>query len=458
MNFIRKLSRSLSARLILVFALTGILYVVAADYAVRLVINNDALRQLVGSHMALHIEYVLDDIGYPPDPKRAERIVGSIPIDMAIVGPDTYWTSDPSMPALETLKFSQSEFLGIEGAPPESLPTWMRPLENVEFARSNRHQFVKLVHGDYRIALVSPKLATETRESFVLETLILVALLVLMLCYFAVRWLFQPLAWIREGAARIGQGELDYRIATERKDDLGELAREVNHMADDVRDMLDAKQQLMLAISHELRSPLTRTKVALEFLEDDELKSGILSDVEEMEKLTADLLESERLNTRHSKLNTRVFDLCALAREVAGLDFPDSDEGMKLVLPSEPVYVELDEIRIRLLLKNLLENAFRYSPDDGPPVELTVTVANQLASVTVRDHGPGIAPEHLEKVTEPFYRADPARSRTTGGFGLGLYLCRLIAEAHKSPLVLNSGEDGTTVMLEFPLAAEIESV
>ena len=454
MTLLRQLYRSLSARLIVIFFVTGLIYIVAADYAVRLVINNDALRQLVGSHITLHVEYVLEDIGYPPDPERAASIVDRIPIDMAIVGPDTYWSSSDLMPDLATLRFSQSEFLGIEGAPPESLPDWMRPLENVEFARSMRHQFVKLTHGDYWIALVSPKLETEVPDSFVLETLIVTALLVLAICFVAVRWLFRPLGWIREGAARIGQGELDYRIETTRTDDLGDLAREVNSMADDVRDMLEAKQQLMLAISHELRSPLTRTKVALEFMDDDTLREGLLSDVEEMERLTADLLESERLNTRHSRLNTAVVDFCRLAREVAALEFSDADEGLTLALPDAPVFVELDETRIRLLLKNLLENAFRYSPDDGPPVELSVMVDDGRVATRVRDHGPGIADEHIDKVTEPFYRADPARSRHTGGFGLGLYLCRLIAEAHGSDLSIKSGPAGTAVSFTLTGASE----
>ncbi len=454
MKWFRQLSRSLSARLIVIFFVTGLVYILAADYAVRLVINNDALRQLVGSHITLHVEYVLEDIGYPPDPERAASIVERIPIDMAIVGPDTYWSSSDAMPDLETLRFSQSEFLGIEGAPPESLPEWMRPLENVEFARSMRHQFVKLTHGDYWIALISPKLDTEVPESFVLETLIITALLVLSVCFVAVRWLFRPLEWIREGAARIGRGDLDYRIETARRDDLGDLAREVNSMADDVRDMLEAKQQLMLAISHELRSPLTRTKVALEFLEDDALRDGLLADIEEMERLTADLLESERLNTRHSTLNKGVVDLCALVREVSGLDFPDSAEGMTLNLPPDPVFVDIDEIRVRLLLKNLLENAFRYSPDDGEPIEVAVQVDAARAAVVVRDHGPGIAPEHLDKVTEPFYRADPARSRATGGFGLGLYLCRLIAEAHGAPLEISSDPRGTAVKVTLAIVEE----
>src|SRR5690606_16795651 len=124
----------------------------------------------------------------------------------------------------------------------------------------------------------------------------LISIIVLLGCYFAVRWLVKPIQWIQKGTARLGQGDLNYRINADRHDDLGALAADINHMADDVRDMLEAKQQLLLAISHELRSPLTRAKVALEFLEDSQVKHDLLGDMREMEHLIADLLESERMN------------------------------------------------------------------------------------------------------------------------------------------------------------------
>ncbi len=130
----------------------------------------------------------------------------------------------------------------------------------------------------------------------------MLSLLVLAACYFAVRWLVEPVALDQGGCRAHWPGGPQYRIPTTRRDDLGDLARDINHMADDVGEMLEAKRQLLLAISHELRSPLTRAKVALEFLEDDTVKANLLQDFKEMERLIADLLESERLNTRHSKL------------------------------------------------------------------------------------------------------------------------------------------------------------
>jgi signal transduction histidine kinase len=261
----------------------------------------------------------------------------------------------------------------------------------------------------------------------------------------------QPLQWIKRGARRIGQGDLDYRIPQTRKDDLGELAGDINKMADDVKQMLEAKRQLLLAISHELRSPLTRLKVSLEFLEDPAVKANLLQDIREMERLIADLLESERLNTRHSKLQIARVDLGELASAVTHSDIPGQAGRIAYQPPAEPVVIQADATRLRLLIKNLLENALRYTPADGKRVELAVGFRGKAAEISVCDHGRGMSAQDLSRVTEPFYRADPARSRSTGGLGLGLYLCRRIAEAHGGSLRITSELGcGTQVVVEVP--------
>jgi signal transduction histidine kinase len=100
---------------------------------------------------------------------------------------------------------------------------------------------------------------------------------------------------------------------------------------------------------------------------------------------------------------------------------------------------------VRLLVRNLIENALRHSSETAAPVDVSFGRQSDKVFLQVKDHGEGIPPEDLERVTEPFYRADPARSRHTGGFGLGLYLCRRIVEAHGGELIITSQQGvGTT--------------
>jgi signal transduction histidine kinase len=446
-----KLTRRLSVRLLAVFFLTSMIYGFGSLYAVRFVRQTDYYREIVGSHIALHADLVLRAIGSPPDPRRAQAIVDRVPVDILISGPDVNWQSDPRFPDLSTVTFGPVSFLDLDTRSLKELESWALSLDRVRFGNYQGHILAELREGDYTIVFASPRLAETPPPDFTGLALILTSILVLTGCYVTVRWLIKPIGWIQEGAARIGEGDLDYRIPTTRKDDLGELALDINHMADDVRDMLEAKRQLLLAISHELRSPLTRAKVALEFLDDSQVKQDLLGDVREMEKLIADLLETERMNTGHTTLQRSAVDLKAMLESVIANEFASQPGAVALSLPPQPVTRQVDAIRLRLVAKNLIENALRYNPEGGAPVAVELRVLPGAVAITVRDQGPGIAREALTRVTEPFFRSDPARSRNTGGFGLGLYLCRRIAEAHRGTLAIDSEPgSGTLVTVTLP--------
>jgi signal transduction histidine kinase len=446
-----RLTRRLSVRLLGVFFLTSIIYGLGSFYAVRFVRQTDYTRELVGSHIALHADLVLRAIGSPPDPRRAQAIVDRVPVDIRISGPGLDWMSDARFPDLNTIPFGPIDFLDLDERSLKEIEAWARSLDRVRFANYKGHLYAELRNDDYSVVFASPRLAETPPPDLTGIALIVTSILVLTGCYFTVRWLIKPIGWIQEGAARIGEGDLDYRIPTTRKDDLGELALDINHMADDVRDMLEAKQQLLLAISHELRSPLTRAKVALEFLDESQVRQDLLGDIREMEKLIADLLETERMNTGHTTLQRSAVDLKAMLESVIGTEFGDQPGRVALTLPTQPVTRQVDAIRLRLVAKNLIENALRYNPEGGEPVAVELRVVPGAVALSVRDHGPGIAREALARVTEPFFRADPARSRTTGGFGLGLYLCRRIAEAHRGTLAIDSEPGrGTVATVTIP--------
>jgi signal transduction histidine kinase len=245
----------------------------------------------------------------------------------------------------------------------------------------------------------------------------------------------------------------------QRPDELGELAATINTMGADIGQMLDAKRALLLAISHELRSPLTRARLNTELLpETPELQASrqaLLTDLALMRDLITDLLESERLASPHAALQREPTDLAALTTEVvAGLV---GAPPVQLVLAPGLPLLALDRSRLRLLLRNLLDNALRYSQGQAQPPVLTLQVepaANSGAGpglrLTVRDHGPGVPEAQLAQLAQPFFRPDAARSRSDGGVGLGLYLCRLVAEAHGGRLQLRNAAPGLEVTVTLP--------
>jgi signal transduction histidine kinase len=457
---IKEISRSLSARLLGIFILTALVFSVVGRFVYLLVLDQDYLRDVVGGHISLHADYVLNDIGSPPDIERARAITQRVPVDIRISGPGMEWSSVPTFPQIEQIPFGPIpiDFLGLDEKSQRNLESWAKNLNLVRYGEYQRHTFVELVRDGYRIVIASPRISETPRADLTQPAIALMSIILLSGCYFCVRWLVKPIKWIQKGAARIGQGDLDYRIRSTRRDDLGDLAADINRMADDVRDMLEAKRQLLLAISHELRSPLTRAKVALEFLDDGQVKHNLLGDIREMERLIADLLESERMNAGHTTLRRSPVELGSMLQSLVHTEFHDRFNQINLHLPAQPVVREVDEVRVRLVAKNLIENALRYTPPDAAPVEVELAAKPGMVVLRVRDHGPGIPKEHLTRVTEPFYRADPARSRSTGGLGLGLYLARRIAEAHRGSLVIESElGQGTLCTVTIPdfIATEV---
>ncbi|OAD19309.1 integral membrane sensor signal transduction histidine kinase [Candidatus Thiomargarita nelsonii] len=197
---------------------------------------------------------------------------------------------------------------------------------------------------------------------------------------------------------------------------------------------------------------MTRSKVSLALLEDSTYKQAIDQDLQEMEKLLNELLETERLKG-HVVLKRTSSSLNTLVKSVISDYF--SDKPIHAFLERSLPTLQLDETRLRLLIRNLLENALKYQPSSAKPVEIHTRKENNAILLIVEDHGAGIEAEHIPHLTDPFYRVDPSRQRKTGGYGLGLYLCRLIAEAHGAQLEISSELGrGTRVSLKISLFAE----
>jgi len=440
------LSRSLSFRLLAIFLLLGGLFVFGTFKAIQVVYNSDDIRGLISGHLSLHVNYVREDIGTPPDIERAVAITERVPVDIRILGPDVDWASDPAFPTLDKLEFAPSpRFSDDPGA-------WVDELQGVEFADWEDHALLKMHQGGYDIVVSTPRISDTSEGPDLVLLILALGLTFILLGYMAVSSLIKPIRSIRKGAAHIGRGNFDYRISNIRHDQLGDLATDINRLAGDVESMLDAKRALLLGISHELRTPLSRMRLTLEFLDDEKNKADLRDEIVEMEKIVASLLEAERLSDRHAPLFRAEVFINDLIRELIDDFFLRDKERIKIKQPDTTIKASVDGPRMSLLLKNLLSNALRYSkPSDGP-IELTAgTVDNDLI-FTVRDHGPGLSEDQAEHIGEPFYRGDPSRTRDSGGTGLGLYLASLIAKAHGGSLRLLDTDRGACFEVAIPLA------
>ena len=384
-------------------------------------------------HLLQYLEYVQADIGTPPDRKRAQALAEKFNIEIQILDDSGGWSSHRTLVDLDDL---EEEYSTIENG------------KEYVFAKGKDREYFMTRQGSVTLLFNVPNVR-QGRKGFRGVGLLTMLLVVLLILYLATRRLFSPLTTIQKSVKLFGEGDLEHLIKVKRRDELGELANSINSMASEIRQMLDAKRQLLLAISHELRTPLTRAKVALELLEDSSQKYQLVKDVNAMELLVEEILETERLSSSHSKLDKQEADLVQVIEEVIGRF--DDQTGIETKLPDGSVQLQFDVARIKLLLKNLIDNALRHTPENFPIPLLSLAESEDAVEIKIEDHGTGITAEHLPHLTEPFYRADPARQRDTGGYGLGLYLCRMIANAHGGEIHLESEiGKGTTVFVSLP--------
>jgi signal transduction histidine kinase len=283
-----------------------------------------------------------------------------------------------------------------------------------------------------------------------LALLVAVIVGVVIIGYAILKRFLAPVRTLNEGVTSLAEGRLDVVLETRTRDEFGRLTEAFNHMAGRVRAMIGARDQLLADVSHELRSPLTRLKVALELLPPETERKGMAADISEMEHKVAELLELERLRSGRS-LELSMQNLVSVIHDAAGA-FNERPPGFLVTAPISKVMIEIDGEKIRSVFRNLLENAFKYALSQRP-IEIRVNDTDTAVVVRVSDDGSGIPEKDTARLFEPFYRADPSRTKATGGYGLGLSICKRVMQAHGGDIVLDrSKKTGASFVLTFPKA------
>jgi signal transduction histidine kinase len=448
----RNIFQSLSLKLTAVFMLTAFAYLFLLTIGVRQIILDDEVRETLDYYQSSYLENVFEDLQYPPTQARAEQLVSSMPFDMKIIGSDIDWSSHQEFPNLDVLSFESRnwDLIQIKTDIEIGQDTY---IEGGEFARYMNRSFLKVPYGDYIVVLVNPKMSQAVHTTFLFETFLAISLLILLIAFLVVQKMISPIQTIQDGTTRIGSGELQHRITIKQKDELGILAKEINLLAKNVQDMLEAKQRLNLGVSHELRSPITRARLQIEMLEQSQHKEELLNEINAMETIISNLLDSEAINYGHKKLDLKTFHIESKIKAL--ISKAPYLENIQTSISSDinNLEIEADEVLFEVMLKNVLENASRFTPSNRALIELTLEEINsQSIHITIRDFGPGFNKDDLEKVTEPFFRTSQSRSRESGGFGLGLYLSKQIVLAHAGFLkIKNHPDQGAVVSVELPL-------
>ncbi len=309
---------------------------------------------------------------------------------------------------------------------------------------------------------------------------LILSLLLVMFAFTAAilaRRISRPVERLTEAARRLGAGDLTARVPAGKSgrwwgrrgsggDELADLTRAFNDMAERIERLIAGQKELMANISHELRSPLTRIRVALELLPRNGATQARLTDVEadldELERLIEDVLTASRLEATGLPPHPERVEAQRLLEDLAERARLDPRLGPDRVrmTPGGPVELEADPALLRRALWNLVDNAAKYG---APPVALSAQRHNGTVELSVSDEGPGIPHEERERVLAPFYQMYRARSpgRPARGFGLGLTLASRVAQVHHGIITIgpaetiNGAERGCRVTLTLPASPEV---
>ncbi len=311
------------------------------------------------------------------------------------------------------------------------------------------------VVGDYGLYFIYPMQRERDIINLVGRTFVLggVALILLVgaIAFVVTRLVADPVRRAAIVAERFAEGNLNERMRAKGEDDLARLGNSFNAMAASLQQQIAqlenlsrVQQRFVSDVSHELRTPLTTIRMAADLIHDSRgtfdptvARSAelLMGELDRFESLLTDLLEISRFDAGAAVLEIEANDLrSCVERAVDAHRTLAVRKGIELVVrePSFPVVAEMDSRRIERVLRNLIANAIEHG--DGRPVEVTLGANDSAVAVTVRDHGVGLRPGEAALVFTRFWRADPARARTTGGTGLGLAISLEDARLHAGRL------------------------
>ena len=325
----------------------------------------------------------------------------------------------------------------------------------------------------YLFPLTNEASTLDLVRSTVIGTGVLLVVLLGAVAAVVTRQVVAPVRSAARVAEQFSEGHLRERMAVRGEDDLARLAMAFNDMAASLEQQihrleeLSAVQQRFVSdVSHELRTPLTTIRMAADLLFESRgeldpptARSAELlqNQLDRFENLLSDLLEISRYDAGAAVLDLETVDLVALVKRAAESARPLAERrGSEIVVMAlvEPCPVECDPRRVDRILRNLLDNAVEHG--EGRPIDVTVTEDGAAAAITVRDHGVGLSDDSIAHVFDRFWRADPARARTTGGTGLGLSIALEDTRLHAGWLeAWGTPGEGACFRLTLPCRADV---
>jgi two-component system sensor histidine kinase CpxA len=274
------------------------------------------------------------------------------------------------------------------------------------------------------------------------------------LCYVLARHVTSPIRAMQKTIERFGQGDFTARVNSRRSDELGQLGRTVDRMAERIDNLLKAQRRLLQDISHELRSPLARLGVAVELARGGANLDSSLNRIERegtrLNTLVGELIQVTRGEGDPQGLATEQIRLDELVGTIVDDSRIEAEKRHVILNASlSKVTMEGNPELLRRAIENLVRNAIRYSPEETT-VDISLSKVGSVYRISVRDHGAGVPEESLSSIFDPFYRVEKDRGRTSGGVGLGLAIAKRAVELHRGTMRATNVKPGLRVEIDLP--------
>lgn len=278
----------------------------------------------------------------------------------------------------------------------------------------------------------------------------------LLMCWLGAVYVVSPIRSIAGGIRKFGEGDLAVRLPEKRGDEIGSLAKAFNRMAERIEVLFKSEQRFLADVSHELRSPLARLhfsiKLARTAPDRDAALDRVKRDVDRLTTLVSSLVEIARAEGSASRpmqnevhigqLVQQTVDDCAVEVEARGgrIDFTEAQDAI----------VHGDSELLRRAVENVIRNAIRYSPQ-GSAIDVNVAHQQKSLEIAVRDRGPGVPAEYLDRIFDSFFRTDEARDTDSGGVGLGLAIAKRAVQIHGGTIRAENVNPGLRVVIQLPV-------
>jgi signal transduction histidine kinase len=367
-----------------------------------------------------YAELLADSIGRPPDRSKALLLAEALSMKIAYEGSGISWSTHEAMPPLADLRVH-----GHDGK---------------NYGRFRHELFYILDRDEGSLAFLLPTRPGPLASHPKLPLLLIFLTGVLLFSWIILRRVLHPVEKLERAFERVAAGNFNDKLELKYPREFKKAADGFNAMVEKIREMISSRELMLRDVSHELRSPLTRIKLSLQFFPESHERTSIEEDLRDLEKLIDDILLSARLS--EAGFAREALDMGSLAQSAVSQFrrlYPEHE--IEIRIPSERVIYSGEREGLSRVLQNLLENAAKYA-DRMEPIRLTIEQRGPAVRIEVSDGGPGIPPDLRNRIFEPFFQVDPSRTPGRSGYGLGLYLSKKVIEEHGGSLTVETGDRG----------------